>query len=222
LQPQDFLLDIEEGGMSLPIGWWTLEAACSQLAAWRAEGMLEIRVGVNLFSSQFRSERLVHHIADLLDRYAIQPHLLELEVTETIALLNDAQGLNSLCALRAMGVRIAFDDFGTGYASLSSLQQFPLTTLKLDRGFIRNVLTNASDAVITRSMIAMANDLELSTIAEGIETLEQEAFLRMLGCKAGQGYLYSKPISGDEMGNFLAREASDCEVEKAVPLGAHV
>jgi diguanylate cyclase (GGDEF)-like protein/PAS domain S-box-containing protein len=207
LQPQDFLLDVEEGSLSLPIGWWTMETACAQLAAWRAEGLPEISMGVNLFSSQFRSERLVPHIAGLLERYAIEPRLLELEVTETIAPLQDEQGLESFHQLRQMGVRIAFDDFGTGYASLSSLQQFPLTTLKLDRGFIRNILTNANDAVITRSMIAMANDLHLLTIAEGVETPEQEAFLRMLGCKSGQGYLYSKPIPGEDMGNMLAREA---------------
>lgn len=209
LQPQDFLLDVEEGSLSLPIGWWALETACAQLAAWRAEGLPPVSMGVNLFSSQFRSERLVSHIADLLERYAIEPRLLELEVTETIALLEDEQGLRSFRQLREMGVRIAFDDFGTGYASLSSLQQFPLTTLKLDRGFIRNILTNVNDAVITRSMIAMANDLHLLTIAEGVETLEQEAFLRMLGCKSGQGYLYSKPVPGEEMGNMLAREAMD-------------
>ncbi|MDB5524058.1 MAG: hypothetical protein JWM58_1821 [Rhizobium sp.] len=209
LQPQDFLLDVEDGRMSLPIGWWTLEAACAQLAAWRAEDMPEIRVGVNLFAAQFRSDRLVPFIVDLLARYDLEPHLLELEVTETIALLNDQQGLKSLTMLRDMGVLIAFDDFGTGYASLSSLQQFPLTTLKLDRGFIRNILTNPNDAVITRAMIAMSNDLHLSTVAEGIETPEQEAFLRVLGCKSGQGYLYSRPISGGEMSDLLAREATE-------------
>ena len=209
LQPHDFLLDVEEGGMSLPIGWWALETACAQLAAWRDEGMPEVRVGVNLFPSQFRSDRLVPHIVDLLARYDIEPRLLELEVTETIALLKNEGGLKSFHILKEMGVGIAFDDFGTGYASLSSLQQFPLTTLKLDRGFVRNILTNANDAVITRSMIAMANDLNLATIAEGIETPEQEAFLRLLGCKSGQGYLYSRPIGRDEMGDILAREAAD-------------
>jgi diguanylate cyclase (GGDEF)-like protein/PAS domain S-box-containing protein len=207
LRPQDFLMDIEEGSLSLPIGWWTLERACAQLAAWRAEGLPDIRMSVNLFSSQFRSERLLPFVTELLERHAIAPQLLELEVTETIALLHDAQGLSSLNALRDRGVRIAFDDFGTGYASLSSLQQFPLTTLKLDRSFVRNILTNANDAVITRSMIGMANDLNLVTIAEGVETAEQEAFLRMLGCRLGQGYLYSKPISAEEMSNMLVREA---------------
>jgi PAS domain S-box-containing protein len=207
LRPQDFLPDVEEGSLSLPIGWWTLETACAQLAAWRAEGLPAIRMGVNLFPSQYRSERLAPYVAELLERYDIEPQLLELEVTETIALLQDEQGLKSFDALREQGVRIAFDDFGTGYASLSSLQQFPLTTLKLDRGFVRNVLTNANDAVITRSIIGMANDLHLTTIAEGIETPEQEAFLRMLGCRLGQGYLYSKPIPADEMGDMLAREA---------------
>lgn len=207
LRPQDFLADVEEGSLSLPIGWWTLETACAQLAAWRAEGLPDIRMGVNLFPAQYRSERLAPYVAELLRRHAIEPYLLELEVTETIALLQDEQGLKSLNALRQMGVRIAFDDFGTGYASLSSLQRFPLTTLKLDRSFVRNILTHANDAVITRSMIAMANDLHLTTIAEGIETPEQETFLRMLGCRSGQGYLYSKPIAADEMGNMLAREA---------------
>jgi diguanylate cyclase (GGDEF)-like protein/PAS domain S-box-containing protein len=206
LQPKDFLLDVEEGSMSLPIGWWTLEAACIQLAAWRAEGLAPIRMGVNLFPAQFRSDRLVPNVVDLLTRYEIEPELLELEVTETIALLHDEKGMQSFRQLYDMGVRIAFDDFGTGYASLSSLQQFPLTTLKLDRSFVRNLLTNSSDAVITRSMITMANDLRLATIAEGVETEEQEDVLRFLGCRSGQGYLYSRPVPASEMGLMLAQD----------------
>jgi EAL domain-containing protein (putative c-di-GMP-specific phosphodiesterase class I) len=208
LQPGDFLLDVEDGGMSLPIGWWTLEAACAQLAAWRAEGLPAISMGVNLFASQFRSEKLVKTITGLIETYGIDPGQLELEVTETIAMLNDEVGLRSFRELRAMGVRIAFDDFGTGYASLSSLQQFPLTTLKLDRGFICNITTVPGDAVITRSMLSLANDLGLTAIAEGIETREQEALLRMLGCRLGQGYLYSKPLASADMGAMLASEAN--------------
>jgi PAS domain S-box-containing protein len=216
LTPSDFLADIEEGGLSLPVGWWTLDTACAQLAAWRAAGLPDISIGVNLFPAQLRSDRLLEHVVGALDRHGIEPGLLELEVTEKIALVDDEVGLNACRALRALGVRIAFDDFGTGYASLSSLQRFPLTTLKLDRSFISHILTNSNDAVITRSMIVMANDLGLTTIGEGIETPDQEAFLRNLGCEAGQGYLYSMPVSAEEVEQILAHSTSGSERRQRV------
>jgi len=209
LTPQDFLADIEDGGLSLPVGWWTLDTACAQLAAWRDAGLPDISIGVNVFPAQLRSDRLIEHVVGALSRHDLMPGQLEIEVTEKIALLDDEAALNACHALRALGVRIAFDDFGTGYASLSSLQRFPLTTLKLDRTFISHILTNANDAVITRSMISMANDLGLTTIGEGVETCEQEAMLRKLGCEAGQGYLYSRPVAADDMAQILACAAGE-------------
>ena len=133
------------------------------------------------------------------------PSALGLEVTETIALLNDDNAFEAVHHLRDLGVGIAFDDFGTGFASLSSLQRFPLTTLKIDRAFISEMTENPHDAAITRAMLMMSNELGLETIAEGIETEEQEISLRRLGCQAGQGYRYGKALPPEQTAVLLAR-----------------
>ncbi|WP_374889110.1 sensor domain-containing phosphodiesterase [Ensifer soli] len=198
LLPATFLPALEESSLALPIGWWVLDEACRQMARWRDAGRGDIRVGVNLFAAQFRSGNLAQHVTDTLSRHDLKPEQLELEVTETIALHKDDLSLAAIRELREIGVRIAFDDFGTGYASLSSLQRFPLTTLKIDRRFVRDLISNPQDAAITRAMLSMGTDLGLETIAEGIETVEQEQVLKLLGCRCGQGYLYGKPVPADE------------------------
>jgi len=203
--PKSFLIDIEENGFALPLGWWILDAACAQLATWRDQGVPLRRISVNLCTAQYRSEALVRRVQAALAENRLSPDMLELEVTETIALLHDERGLSSLRALAKMGVRIAFDDFGTGYASLSSLQQFPLTTLKLDRRFICDILSRKTDAVITKSMIGLARELGLESVAEGIETLQQHQLLVEMGCEAGQGFLYGRPVSAEHVPAVLRR-----------------
>ncbi|WP_170976440.1 EAL domain-containing protein [Rhizobium sp. FKL33] len=209
LLPKAFLIDVEENGFALPLGWWILDEAAGQLAEWRRQGLPLERVSVNLFTAQYRSDALVRRVLNALSVNDLAPEMIELEVTETIALLNDECGLRSLRCLADLGVRIAFDDFGTGYASLSSLQQFPLTTLKLDRSFIQHIQTNRSDAVITKSMIALARDLGLESVAEGIETPGQHDMLAEMGCAVGQGFLYGRPVAQEHLPDLILRREND-------------
>lgn len=179
--------------MALDIGWWTLDEAAKRASELQASGY-KIKIGVNLFPGQLRGPNLIHKVANALQRHSLAPEGLELEVTETIALADDDRSLEAMTALRELGVGIAFDDFGTGYASLSSLQRYPLTTLKIDRGFIQQIRSRPNDAAITRALIGLSRDMGLDTVAEGIETREQEEALLALGCPYGQGYLFGRPM----------------------------
>ncbi len=203
LAPDHFLMALEASPAVLPVGWWILREACRQLAVWQEQSKTILRVGVNLFSSQFRCRTLPQQVMAALADSALAPASLELEVTETTALHYDRQSLVALRALHEAGVRIALDDFGTGHASLKTLKDFPLTTLKVDRGFIKDLLTNRSDAAITRAVISLALELGLDIVAEGIETRDQEAALRALGCKAGQGHRYAPACDAREMSALL-------------------
>lgn len=198
LMPGAFLPSIDQTALAQEIGWWTLDEACRQLSELNAAG-LRLKMGVNLFAAQLQSTLLCRKVSEALSRHQIDPGDLELEVTESVALHDDDRSLETLIALRALGVGIAFDDFGTGYASLSSLQRYPLTTLKIDRGFVKDIMAKPSDAAITKALITMSSDLGLQTVAEGIETVEQEAALRALGCPAAQGYRYGKPMPAAQL-----------------------
>lgn len=204
LLPSTFLPSLEQSSLALEVGWWVLEEACRQSAEWRAAGHSDIKMGVNLFPVQLRSPNICQKVLEAIERHGLHPSQLELEITETVALNDDSRSLEVLTTLRNLGVRIAFDDFGTGYASLSSLQRYPLTTLKIDRGFVQDMLTTPRDAAITRALITMSTDLGLETIAEGIENPAQEAALRALGCRAGQGYLYGRPMPASDMEKVLS------------------
>lgn len=199
LAPATFLPALEQSAVALDVGFWVLDEAGRQMAAWRAAGHRPIKMGVNLFPAQVRTGDLAKGVADVIARYDLDPRYLEIEITETITLNDDDQSLESIQALRDLGVGVAFDDFGTGYASLGSLQRYPLTTLKIDRGFVRELLTRPRDAAITRALIMLSKEIGLKTIAEGIETLEQEQALRLMGCEAGQGYRYGKAMPADEV-----------------------
>lgn len=205
LYPDAFIAALEASPLASPVGWWVLDEVCRQIATWREEGFHLVKAGVNLFPVQFRENTLVQSVVQRLYRYDLPPSLLELEVTEKIALSNDDQALTAMRSLQRLGVHIAFDDFGTGYASLSSLQRFPLNTLKIDRSFVRDMLTNGHDAAITRAVISMANDLGLETVAEGVEIAEQAELLRKLGCKSAQGYMYGKPMPAEQLARLLVR-----------------
>lgn len=202
LLPGDFVEVIEYSSLALPVGTWVLNEACRQLAEWRKHGRRDLRMSVNLFAAQFLSAGLVPHVIAALANHRIEPSALELEITERIALHDTDHALLQLRRLSDLGVRIAIDDFGTGYASLITLQRFPLTTLKIDRGFVGDLLTNPSCAAITGATLSMAAELQLETIAEGVETEDQAAFLRARGCYGGQGFLYGEPATAPE---FLRR-----------------
>ncbi|MGV8936248.1 MAG: EAL domain-containing protein [Allorhizobium sp.] len=220
LLPGSFLPALESSSLALPIGTFVLEEACRQLAQWRDAGITGIRMGVNLFSGQFRAANLADQVEEVLRRFRLEPHLLELEVTETIALYNDDQSLATIRALREIGVGIAFDDFGTGYASLSSLKRYPLSTLKIDRSFVQELLFNPSDAAIARAMISMGDELGLEVIVEGIETAEQEAALRALGCKAAQGFRYGKPMTAADIAALFEQDLGDLSLRYGTVLTA--
>ncbi|WGS21745.1 EAL domain-containing protein [Bradyrhizobium sp. ISRA463] len=196
LAPAAFIDVLSESAVALEVSRWILASACKVAASWRKPGRSGLRIGVNLFAVQFRRGTLLNDVEVALSESGLPPDALELEVTENIALRNDEAIIGSLQQLRAKGIGIAFDDFGTGYASLSSLTRFPLTRIKIDRGFVANIAgqSGAEDAAIVRSIIAMARNLKLEVTAEGVETAAQEAFLAAEGCDELQGFRFSKPL----------------------------
>ena len=211
LSPTKFIPVAEELGLIINIGKWVLETACQQNKAWQRAGLPPIRVSVNVSSRQFRPRNLLQIIKDSLIDSDLNPIYLELELTESLLMEESDEDENSILAvlknLRSMGIQIAMDDFGTGYSSLSYLKRFPITTLKIDRAFVQDICTDDDDAAIITAIIAMAHSLRLSIVAEGVETLEQIAFLQDKQCEIIQGYYFSPPVSVDEMSKILEKEA---------------
>ncbi|RJF96813.1 EAL domain-containing protein [Noviherbaspirillum cavernae] len=201
--PNRFIPVAEETGMIVPIGKWVLRTACEQNMAWQRQGLPPICVAVNLSVRQFADENLLGDIAAVLAETGLAPHLLEIEITEGMVVHHPERAIKLLTAIKAMGVRLAIDDFGTGYSSLGQLKNFPIDTLKVDRSFIRDIATSADDKAITEAIIAMGKTLSLTVVAEGVETMEQEAFLREHACDEMQGYYFSKPIAADEFTALL-------------------
>ncbi len=198
LSPAAFLPALEGGPLAAVVGAWVLDEACAQAAQWRRAGALDFRVGVNLFGAQFRVDDLVTEVEAALQRHGLPPEALELEITENIVLDHDALALDSLKRLRALGVGIAFDDFGTGYASLSLLKTYPLSRIKIDRSFVHSLIESERDRSVVRAILDMAGSFGLETIAEGVEQAQQQTCLRTLGCAEGQGYLFGKPMPAAE------------------------
>ncbi len=207
LNPGEFIEPLSQSSAAANVGIWILRTACEAAASWSGRGLPPIRVGVNLFPVQFGGERLAQDVAVALQSTGLPPSLLELEITENIALGRDEDILPTLQRLRESGVSLAFDDFGTGYASLSYLSRYPLTRIKIDRSFVSTVGPNASsgETAIVRSVIAMGHNLGLEITAEGVETQEQSDYLASLNCDVGQGFYFAKPLSPLEFERFLAR-----------------
>ncbi|MET0961784.1 MAG: EAL domain-containing protein [Noviherbaspirillum sp.] len=201
--PSDFISVAEETGMIIPLGAWVLREACRQNRDWQLAGLPRLRVAVNLSAYQFRQARLPEFIASVLAESGMDAACLELEVTESVVMHNPADAALTLEQLHAQGIHISVDDFGTGYSSLSYLKQFQLDTLKIDRSFVRDISSDADDAAIVKSVIALAHSLRLRVIAEGVETSEQLDFLRLLGCDQYQGYLSSKPLPAAEFEQMM-------------------
>ncbi len=216
LLPGVFLPSLEQSALASEIGWWTIDEACRMAAELNGKHGT-YRIAVNLFAQQFRAPHLCDRVAEALERHHVRPECLELEVTEEVALNDEDASLQTLMAIRDIGVGVAFDDFGTGFASLSSLQRYPLTTLKIDRGFIRDIRTCPSDAAITRALVAMSREMGLRTVAEGIETTEQEAVLREIGCQEGQGYLYGRPMPARDALEFVREAEAPTPRSRAAP-----
>jgi diguanylate cyclase (GGDEF)-like protein/PAS domain S-box-containing protein len=203
--PCDFIPIAEETGLICPIGNWVIRAACQQHQAWRAAGLPPMRVAVNLSARQFQRCDLVATIVQILQETRVEPRYLELEITESAAMQDMELTVAVLQELRQMGCRIAMDDFGTGYSSLNSIKHFPLHTIKIDQSFVRDLLTDPSDAAIAKAVIALGQGLHLKVLAEGVETDEHLKCLRDLQCDMAQGYLFSKPMPAAEMTSVLLK-----------------
>jgi len=201
--PAQFIPLAEETGLIVAIGRWVLHTACAQSVAWQKQGLPPVHIAVNLSARQFADDDLVEDIAATLKSTGLQPSLLELELTESMVIQNTERAGRVLGEIKAMGVRLAIDDFGVGYSSLTHLKRFPIDTLKVDRSFIRDLPTDAEDKAITEAIIAMGKSLDLTVVAEGVETAEQQAFLREHDCDEMQGFFFSKPIPGDAFAELL-------------------
>ena len=203
MQPGEFIAIAEETGMIVPIGDWVLTEACRQGQALHAAGHCNLRVAVNLSARQLYDEGLARRVSEALAQTGFPAENLELEITESMV-MRDAEGaIKVLQALRDTGVRIAIDDFGTGYSSLAYLKRFPIDCLKIDRSFIRDLPEDRDDASITRSIIAMAHNMKLEVVAEGVETVPQLDFLHAHGCDEIQGFLFSEPLGIEAFERFL-------------------
>ncbi len=202
--PDRFIPVLEETGLILPVGAWVLEQACRQLAAWDREGLPPLKMAVNLSPRQFAQRDLPQQVERALRDAGIAPQRLELELTESLLMNDEAATLAMLAALRTMGVGIAIDDFGTGHSSLAYLKRFDVETLKIDRTFVRDTPDDPEDNAITSAVIALGHSLGLSVVAEGVENLAQSEFLRDLGCDEIQGYLLSRPMAPALMPAWLA------------------
>lgn len=195
LSPASFLPSLEGSPLAISVGAFVMNEACAQAAHWRRHGAPELRMGINLFGAQFHTGDLDKEVTATLARHGLPPDALELEVTENIVLDRDDVALAVLERLHACGAGIAFDDFGTGYASLSLLKRYPLDRIKIDRFFVQGMLDSPRDASLIRAILDIARAFNLRTIAEGVETHEQWRRLRTEGCEEGQGYLFGKPMS---------------------------
>ena len=219
LAPGAFIEALAESPIALGLGRWIIHTACASAARWRAMGLPPIRVGVNLFPAQFHDGTLLKDVEAALLQSGLPPAALELEITENVALGQDETMLAQLRTLRAKGIDLAFDDFGTGYASLSYLARYPLTRIKIDQSFMRKITDKSTlqDTAIVRSLIIMAHNLGLQVIAEGVETPYQAAFLRAEKCEELQGFLYAPPLPIQEFEEFLKLNQTQSDHFEKIP-----
>jgi EAL domain-containing protein (putative c-di-GMP-specific phosphodiesterase class I) len=193
--PNRFIPLAEEYGLIAPIGLWVVDTVCAQIAAWQAAGLGTVKVAVNLSGSQFAHDGTVASVEQALRRHAVQPASLGLEITEGTVMGDPDKAVAALARLKDIGVAISLDDFGTGYSSLAYLKRFPIDVLKIDKSFVDDVTSKASDAAIALSVISLAHNLNMRVIAEGVETREQVEFLAAHGCDEMQGYYFSRPLA---------------------------
>jgi diguanylate cyclase (GGDEF)-like protein/PAS domain S-box-containing protein len=206
VSPVDFIPLAEETGLIVPIGSWVLLEACRQAKAWQAQGLPHLTVAVNLSARQFRKGDLAQSVSAILEQTGLDAQLLDLEITESMV-MDDSDGAEqTMHNLKQLGVKLSLDDFGTGYSSLNCLRRFPVDTLKIDRSFINDVASDQSCASVATSIIAIAHNLKLDTVAEGVETREQLAFLAGCGCDAYQGFVFSKPLPAEQFADLFITE----------------
>jgi len=203
ISPADFIPVAEQSGLIVPIGEWVLKTACKINKQWQDKGLPPFRIAVNISGVQFHRSDIVALTAAALKESGLDPKWLELEVTESVFMENMQGAIDILSQLHQLGVELAVDDFGTGYSSLSYLRQFPIDRLKIDQSFIRNALVNNDDRMIAKTIITLGHSLNLKVIAEGVETVEHEEFLKAEGCDEVQGFKYTKPLPQDQMREYV-------------------
>ena len=194
LPPGKFIGLAEDTGLILDIGDFVMRAACAQTRAWQDRGLGRLRIAVNVSARHFQQKDFLDRLVEILGETRLDPTCLELELTETSIMENTESAVKLLSQIRKLGVRVAIDDFGTGYSSLSYLKRLPIDTVKLDRSFVKGATTDPDDAALVMAIVTLAHNLKLRVIAEGVETEEQVAFLRLLRCDEAQGFLFGKPM----------------------------
>ncbi len=212
--PEQFIALAEDTGLIVPIGEWVLRTACRQISRWRVEGLPPVCLSVNISSRQFRGGGLVETVTDALRENGMSASSLQLEITEGLLMDDLPDTKAALHELQTMGVRLAVDDFGTGYSSLSYLKRFPVTALKIDKSFIRDIPTDKGDATLVEAIVAMAHRLDLQVIGEGIETRKQLDFIRSRGCDLAQGHYFSRPLPPEEFSRMPRSWGKDPGAEK--------
>jgi len=198
VSPGRFIPIIDEMGLGVRLGEWVINTACAQMAAWDAQGHAPVPVSVNVSAAQFHSGEIVTQVRQALAQHALDAHRLELEILESMAVGDSANATATLSELRGIGVNIALDDFGTGYSSLVYLTQLPANVLKIDRGFIVNLLPDGRQQAIVERIISLAKVLHYTVVAEGVEDRGQSTLLAAMGCDVFQGNLFSKPVRAEE------------------------
>ena len=206
VNPEQFIFIAEETGLIVPLGRWVLDEACRQVAFWQQQGRAELTVSVNVSSRQLSNRDFLGEVSFVLERTAIPPHTLKLEITESTIMENPEAGAAMLSELRKLGVRVGIDDFGTGYSSLASLHRLPLDVLKIDRSFVMKMEESPENTAIVRTIMTLAESLRLAVIAEGIETKQQRDMLHAMNCTYGQGFLFSRPITSPLASELLQQD----------------
>ena len=204
VSPLDFIPLAEETGLIIPIGAWVLRTACHQAHTIHQQGYTDFVMAVNISAPQFQHPGFIQLVADILKETELPPTRLELEITESLAMHDAEKSIATMNELRALGIQLSIDDFGTGYSSLSYLKRFPINKLKVDQSFVRNMTNNDNDASITKTVILLGHSLNLTVIAEGVETQEQFALLQQYNCDEVQGYLFSRPISKESLEELIS------------------
>jgi diguanylate cyclase (GGDEF)-like protein len=205
IPPGQFIRLAEECGLIVPLGGFVLREACMTAARWPGN----IRVAVNVSAAQFSRSNVLQEVTDALQASGLAPQRLEVEVTESVLIDDAAAALKTLIELRALGIGLALDDFGTGYSSLAYLRDYPLTKLKIDRSFVSMLGSDRSTVAIVRSIVQLADELRLDVVAEGIETKAEHETLFALGCRTGQGYMFSRPLAADDLARYISAMQSD-------------
>ncbi len=218
VSPARFIPLAEENGLIGAIGKWVLHTACAQAKAWQDDGLTPVRISVNLSGRQLEQDNIVQEVHAVLDDTGLDPSYLELELTESSVMKRAERAVKILDAFRELGITIAIDDFGTGYSSLSYLKRFPVDRLKIDRSFVRDIPQDANDVALARAIVALGHSLNLSVVAEGVETVAQRELLTSMGCDEMQGFLYSKPGTASELASLLSAPGPTGVCQRLVPV----